>query len=156
MSNRTLIELNHDFCPKEEDRAKWANQLVQYMTSGDEKYLPDGVTFYGMRHHSDPNPMVKLRNLEKAFEDAHEELTKVGIPKADFVECNDPTCQSKLVHRMRLLLARNEQDNIKLTSLKYKITQIQKELNELNGQLVSLEITNRVHSLVRTLEAIVS
>jgi hypothetical protein len=41
MSNRTMVELNHDYYPDGDD----------------SKTLPNGVTFLGMRHHSDPCPL---------------------------------------------------------------------------------------------------
>lgn len=61
MSNRTLVELNHDYCPPIRDDAKllkWAKQMVHYMYSGDRRELPHGVTFKHMRHHSEPDPMA--------------------------------------------------------------------------------------------------
>lgn len=61
MSNRTLVELNHDFGPPIRDEAKlleWAKQMSRYMHSGDRKDLPYGVTFKHMRHHSQPDPMA--------------------------------------------------------------------------------------------------
>lgn len=54
MSNRTLIELNHDFCPRNEHLHPWAEAMQRYMKSGDESYLPQGVTLLGKRHHSEP------------------------------------------------------------------------------------------------------
>lgn len=60
MSNRTLIELNHDFCPSTNQPDKvfaWALGLISYMRSGDKRDLPAGITFKHMRHHSDPDPM---------------------------------------------------------------------------------------------------
>lgn len=63
MSNRTLVELNHDYCPRDDDKSllEWAKQMRIYMGSGDPKHLPPGVTFYYIRHHSEPNPAEKLR-----------------------------------------------------------------------------------------------
>lgn len=60
MSNRTLVELNHDFCPRRNAPAlmAWANKIVDYLGSGDPRDLPPGVTFKHMRHHSDPDPMA--------------------------------------------------------------------------------------------------
>lgn len=59
MSNRTLVELNHDYCPPDEDRKLliWARAMRVYMCSGDKEWLPSGVTFKAMRHHSEPDPM---------------------------------------------------------------------------------------------------
>lgn len=60
MSNRTLVELNHDFCPGRSNQAlaEWAAKIASYMRSGDKNELPYGVTFKQMRHHSDPDPML--------------------------------------------------------------------------------------------------
>jgi hypothetical protein len=57
MSNRTLVELNHDCCPREEELLEWAKAMRNYMSSGDKRKLPNGVTFKHMRHHSEPDPM---------------------------------------------------------------------------------------------------
>jgi hypothetical protein len=61
MSNRSLVELNHDFCPLNTDAEllKWASGMHCFFTSGDPTYLPQGVTFKHMRHHSDPDPLEK-------------------------------------------------------------------------------------------------
>lgn len=61
MSNRTLVELNHDHCPDLRDGSKllaWAERMAMYMRSGDKGSLPPGVTFKHIRHHSDPDPMA--------------------------------------------------------------------------------------------------
>lgn len=60
MSNRTLVELNHDFCPYSDDASllTWAKQMRDFMRSGEKAELPPGVTFKHTRHHSDPDPMV--------------------------------------------------------------------------------------------------
>ncbi len=60
MSNRTVVELNHDFCPTDDQLLNWANKMRSYMHSGDKKELPNGVTFDHIRHHSDPDPMLAL------------------------------------------------------------------------------------------------
>jgi hypothetical protein len=60
MSNRTLVELNHDFCPRWDrpvEMLTWATAMAAYMRSGDKSELPAGVTFKHMRHHSEPDPM---------------------------------------------------------------------------------------------------
>lgn len=55
MSNRTLVELNHDYCPHATaDLLQWAQAMQNYMSSGDPRRLPPGVTFVNMRHHSEP------------------------------------------------------------------------------------------------------
>lgn len=61
MSNRTLVELNHDYCPDIRTVGSllaWANAMTAYMRSGDKKELPPGVTFKHIRHHSEPDPMA--------------------------------------------------------------------------------------------------
>jgi len=59
MSNRTLVELNHDLCPRTDDHSllRWARRMAAYMGSGDKNDLPPGVTFKHIRHHSSPDPM---------------------------------------------------------------------------------------------------
>ena len=53
MSNRTMLEINHDYAPRYGDELEeWAKRLRMYLSSGDPKDLPDGVTFFGSRHHS--------------------------------------------------------------------------------------------------------
>lgn len=60
MSNRTLVELNHDFAPGRSTRAlaEWAAKIVTYLGSGDKNDLPYGVTFKHIRHDSEPDPMA--------------------------------------------------------------------------------------------------
>jgi hypothetical protein len=62
MSNRTLVELNHDYTPGSSDAEllEWARSMLWYLNSGDKKLLPRGVTFKNMRHHSQPCPVAKL------------------------------------------------------------------------------------------------
>ncbi len=60
MSYRTLVELNHDWCPsleREGSMLEWAEAMAAYMRACDKKMLPRGVTFKHIRHHSDPDPM---------------------------------------------------------------------------------------------------
>ncbi len=59
MSNRTLVELNHDYCPPNNDieLLKWARNMRNYLCSGLKDELPKGVTFKHIRHHSSPDPM---------------------------------------------------------------------------------------------------
>jgi hypothetical protein len=61
MSIRTLIELNHDYCPQTPtDIVAFADSIAAYMSSGDKSLLPKGVTFKWSRHHSDLCPIEKL------------------------------------------------------------------------------------------------
>lgn len=61
MSNRTLVELNHDICPSpsmsDASLVIWARCMATYIGSGDKSDLPAGVTFKSIRHHSEPDPM---------------------------------------------------------------------------------------------------
>ena len=52
MSNRSLIEFNHDYCPNDASLEAWAKQIQVYLTSGDESELPQGLILFGRRHHS--------------------------------------------------------------------------------------------------------
>lgn len=54
-----MLEFNHDRCPPS-DEAKllaWSRALRDYLRSGDPEDLPDGVTYFGRRHHSDACPL---------------------------------------------------------------------------------------------------
>jgi hypothetical protein len=53
MSFRSMLEVNHDKFPDE----TWLEKLREYMRSGNPQSLPDGVTFFYQRHHSDPCPL---------------------------------------------------------------------------------------------------
>lgn len=58
MSNRTLIEINHDYTPHTPaEKATWVDAIERYLNSADPRCLPDGVTFFNFRHHSDECPM---------------------------------------------------------------------------------------------------
>ena len=58
MSNRTMLEINHDFAPRnDEELLRWAKAMDFYLSSGDPDLLPGGVTWFGMRHHSSDCPM---------------------------------------------------------------------------------------------------
>jgi len=59
MSNRSMLEFNHDACPPEDEEQLllWAKCLRSYLWSADERLLPPGVTFFAIRHHSDPCPL---------------------------------------------------------------------------------------------------
>lgn len=53
MSNRSTIELNHDYPVTD----AWSNLMANYIRSGDSSYLPRGLTLVDCRHHSDPAPL---------------------------------------------------------------------------------------------------
>lgn len=63
MSNRTIVELNHDYSPKTEQLTQWAEAIRTYLRSGDKSFLPQGVTFISMRHHSEPSAIPTAREL---------------------------------------------------------------------------------------------
>ena len=54
MSNRTMLEINHDTTPHTpEERLDWVNAMCAYLSTGNPSLLPKGVTWFGMRHHSE-------------------------------------------------------------------------------------------------------
>lgn len=53
MSNRSMVEINHDYSID----AAWLDKMRRYINSGNPACLPDGVTYFGMRHHSEPCPL---------------------------------------------------------------------------------------------------
>ena len=58
MSNRTMVEINHDTTPHTEAEKKaWVQAMCNYLSSGNPRDLPDGVTWFGMRHHTSDCPM---------------------------------------------------------------------------------------------------
>lgn len=60
MSNRSMLEFNHDYAPPRNDDAellKWAKKLLAYLGTGIPSELPRGVTFFNMRHHSQECPL---------------------------------------------------------------------------------------------------
>jgi hypothetical protein len=61
MSNRTIVELNHDYSPRNNvrDLLVWALQMRAYMGSADPDTLPNGVAFLHFRHHSEPCPLPR-------------------------------------------------------------------------------------------------
>jgi hypothetical protein len=60
MSNRSIVELNHDYCPRDDavELIEWALRMRYYMGNADRAYLPSGVTFLHYRHHSEPSPLA--------------------------------------------------------------------------------------------------
>lgn len=76
MSNRTMLEFNHDFAPTKAHIETWGMCIAEYLRSGDPSSLPSGVTFFGMRHHTQPCPMGDpprgWRNDEPQTEKARE------------------------------------------------------------------------------------
>jgi DNA-binding response OmpR family regulator len=91
MSNRTLVELNHDFRSDRNDAEllEWAHRMHAYMRSGDPDYLPYGVTFLNRRHHSEPCPaahLVRLGPLELRLDIKRAKWrgTEVGLSTTEF------------------------------------------------------------------------
>lgn len=61
MSNRSLLEFNHDYCPHNEaGEAKLGAALRVYMHGADIEYLPPGVIRKHYRHHGEPEPIATL------------------------------------------------------------------------------------------------
>jgi len=58
MSNRSMLEINHDYYPHSEmEQQAFLQNLLCYLRSGNPRNLPTGVTWFGMRHHSDKCPL---------------------------------------------------------------------------------------------------
>ena len=58
MSNRSLLEFNHDYCPRDEASCLALGMALQsYMRGADVDFLPPGVERKHYRHHSQPDPM---------------------------------------------------------------------------------------------------
>lgn len=59
MSQRTIIELNHDLCPRDNpaELLAWAMMMRLYMGGADQSMLPNGVTYLYRRHHADESPL---------------------------------------------------------------------------------------------------
>lgn len=68
MSRRTLVELNHDFCPPMDVDAliEWGQAIRLYMTSGDPSLLPDGTKFLESRHHQDNYSDLTIERIKNA------------------------------------------------------------------------------------------
>lgn len=68
MSNRSLLEFNHDFTPRtgrSRELEEWAVGLLNYLRTADSRYLPAGITFKHRRHHSDPDPTADWPGAER-------------------------------------------------------------------------------------------
>lgn len=50
-----MLEFNHDYLPR--DIKAWGEAIADYLRGGDPRSLPPGVTYFRMRHHSDPCPL---------------------------------------------------------------------------------------------------
>lgn len=68
MSNRTMVEINHDTTPyTDEELLVWAKQFQQYLSSGNRNLLPNGVTWFGIRHHSEPCPLLDPETINYEY-----------------------------------------------------------------------------------------
>lgn len=89
MSNRTLVELNHDYCPNDARWNWWVQKIQTYLHTGDPAYLPDGVTFKHMRHHSEPCPLDELARLARENEELKARISKaVEIVHQSDIHCD--------------------------------------------------------------------
>ena len=53
MSNRTLLEFNHDYVGDiERDPDRFVQQILQILRSGKNQQI-NGVTYHGQRHHTE-------------------------------------------------------------------------------------------------------
>lgn len=71
MSNRSLLEINHDYTPRDDAALlEWAKAMHQYMRAASPDYLPHGVTRKHYRHHSEPCPVEALEVIAGGDGDA--------------------------------------------------------------------------------------
>jgi hypothetical protein len=69
MSQRSLIEINHDLSPQEDEESllAFARSILLYIYSGDKGCLPDCMELKWRRHHSDPCPFDNPLEFERQF-----------------------------------------------------------------------------------------
>lgn len=69
MSQRSLIEINHDYPLGKTDveLLAWAKKMQNYVRSGHKDELPDGVTLFWRRHHSDPCPFENPLQFDRRY-----------------------------------------------------------------------------------------
>ena len=67
MSQRSLVELNHDYSPgkTDDELLQWAKKVRIYIGSGSKDDLPDGFEVKWRRHHSDPCPFENPLEFER-------------------------------------------------------------------------------------------
>jgi len=73
MSNRTLIEINHDYSHRIGDApSKFATDLAYFLATGSDKDAEDleqyGIRVIGMKHHSDGHT-IKWGGVEEKVDD---------------------------------------------------------------------------------------
>lgn len=68
MSNRSLVEINHDYSPggTDDELLAWAKKIRTYIRSGSRDELPDGIRVFWRRHHSDPCPFENPLEFERS------------------------------------------------------------------------------------------
>lgn len=77
MSDRSLLEFNHDFCPMTDvGYYKLGLALANYMRAADERELPPGVVRKHYRHHTQPESEIVQPEPKKR---------KLGMGLADFL-----------------------------------------------------------------------
>ena len=67
MSNRTIVEINHDYPIGDDARSilMWALRVRMYLGNAEPGLLPDGVRFLHYRHHSEPLPLEPQNRREQ-------------------------------------------------------------------------------------------
>ena len=105
MSNRSLIEFNHDLCPQDNDKTllRWVKCIRNYLTSGNPLTLPYGAKFIAMRHHSEPEFLAAPQTqwMERAARRIAEGFIK-GL-SLDGIE-STPDAQAKVESKVRIML----------------------------------------------------
>ncbi len=74
MGNRSVVILNHDYCPPNNDAMllQWAKAMRNYMTSNDPDELPEGISLQ-LRYNTNDRLSAKLvmqagrGGLQRAF-----------------------------------------------------------------------------------------
>lgn len=67
MSNRSLLEFSHDYCPGDDAECLALGRALQaYMRAAYPDELPRGVTRKHYRHHSDPCPIEQMGEFAHA------------------------------------------------------------------------------------------
>jgi hypothetical protein len=92
VSNRTLLEFNHDYAPKGDEVESFAHAIARYLRSGDPTLLPRGVTYFGMRHHSTPCPLGEPPrgwNNRATFDSPQEASRSIRRPGVKSYRCPD-------------------------------------------------------------------
>jgi hypothetical protein len=79
MNNRTLVELNHDYLPSDNEAAQeLGDALTRYMKSGDQQLLPACVSVIQTRHHSEPDLRRQLDATKQQIGELEGKLKKLA------------------------------------------------------------------------------